>query len=59
MTTLDEMPDWPPRASAIGLPEGEKRRGGTGQLWQVREGRWVRLKALRAVPENGNQGDAA
>lgn len=41
--TEHEMPDWPPQASAIGLPEGERRYGSTGQLFEVKNGRWERL----------------
>jgi len=36
-------PDWPPQASAIGLPEGHRRFGSTGQLWEVKAGRWERV----------------
>lgn len=38
-----ETPDWPPRGSAVGLPDGTKRHGSTGQLWETRNGRWVRI----------------
>lgn len=36
-------PDWPPRLSAEGLPEGHRRFGSTGQLFEVRDSRWVRV----------------
>ena len=41
---LDFLPDWPPRISAIGLKDGHRRFGSTGQLFEVRDGRWVRIK---------------
>lgn len=42
---MTEQPqaDWPPRSSAWQLPEGTKRYGSTGQLWQVTSGKWVRV----------------
>lgn len=43
-TTGDHAPDWPPQASAIGLRDGHRRFGSTGQLFEVRDGRWVRIK---------------
>lgn len=36
-------PDWPPAGSAIGLPDGARGRGSTGQTWEVKNGQWVRL----------------
>ena len=42
----DPAPDWQPQGSARGLPDGEQRRGSTGQLWEAKNGQWVR------VPEN-------
>lgn len=42
---LDRQPDWPPRRSAVGLPDGERRHGSTGQLFEVKNGRWERLKS--------------
>lgn len=36
-------PDWPPQVSAIGRPEGERRCGSTGQLFEARNGQWVRV----------------
>jgi hypothetical protein len=42
--TENEMPDWPPRASAIGLPDGERRYGSTGQLFEVNNGQWIRVR---------------
>ena len=41
---LDMLPDWPPRVSAIGLPDGHRRFGSTGQLFEVRNGQWMRIK---------------
>ena len=36
-------PDWPPRMSAAGLPDGYLQRGSTGQTFEVRNGQWCRL----------------
>jgi hypothetical protein len=36
-------PDWPPRMSATGLPDGYLCRGSTGQTFEVREQQWVRM----------------
>ncbi len=36
-------PDWPPRMSAIGLPDGYLCRGSTGQTFEVQNGQWARL----------------
>lgn len=36
-------PDWPPRMSAVGLPDGHLCRGSTGQTFEVRNGQWTRL----------------
>ena len=36
-------PNWPPRMSAMGLPDGYLCRGSTGQTFEVREQQWVRL----------------
>lgn len=36
--------DWPPQGSSIELPEGEFRRGSTGQLFVVKNGRWERVR---------------
>lgn len=41
---LDRMPDWPPLVSAIGIPDGERRHGSTGQLFESRRGRWKRVR---------------
>ena len=41
---MTALPDWPPRVSATGLREGHRRFGSTGQLFEVRNGRWVRIK---------------
>ena len=39
---MDDNPDWPPQASAVGLLEGTLRYGSTGQLFEVKNGRWER-----------------
>jgi hypothetical protein len=36
-------PDWPPRASARDYSEGTRKHGSTGQVWEVRNGAWVRI----------------
>lgn len=38
-------PDWPPQVSAVGRREGERRRGSTGQLFEVRGQQWQRVDA--------------
>ena len=45
----DDAPDWPPASSARDAKEGERRKGSTGQLWQARNGQWVRIKKLAPV----------
>lgn len=35
--------DWPPRASAVDLPDGERRRGSTGQMFEAKGGQWIWL----------------
>lgn len=40
---LEGRPDWPPAGSAHDVPNGTKRRGSTGQLFQAIGGQWVRL----------------
>ncbi len=42
-----EMPDWPPRGSAVGLPDGEFKYGSTGQLFEVKNGQWIRARGGR------------
>ncbi len=42
-----KFPDWPPTISAIGLAEGERRQGSTGQLWEVNNHQWVRARKDR------------
>lgn len=37
-------PDWPPAASAIGLADGVRRHGSTGQCFEVKQGRWERVR---------------
>lgn len=36
-------PDWPPRDSAWRFDEGTLKYGSTGQLFEVRHRRWVRV----------------
>lgn len=57
MTKPDEMPDWPPQASAAGLPDGVFRRGSTGQQFVVQNGRWERVRKPASVP-NGDRDHA-
>lgn len=38
------VPDWEPRGSAVGVPDGERRAGSTGQTFEARDGRWVRVR---------------
>jgi hypothetical protein len=52
-----EMPDWPPQGSAIGLPDGTQRHGSTGQLFEVKNGRWERASGGRPVPHHGSGPD--
>jgi len=40
---MQQTPDWPPQASAVGLPDGERRNGSTGQIFKVSNGRWERV----------------
>ncbi len=42
--TKDDAPDVMPMTSAFGLPDGERRCSSVGQLWQVRNGQWIRIK---------------
>jgi hypothetical protein len=37
------MPDWPPQVSAVGILDGERRHGSTGQLFEAQSGQWVRV----------------
>lgn len=52
----DEAPDWMPQASALNLPEGHRRFSSVGQLWQVRDGQWVRIRKP-AVVDNSTLSD--
>jgi len=52
-----EMSDWPPQASAVGLPDGTFRHGSTGQLFEVKNGRWERASGGRLVPPHGSGPD--
>lgn len=36
--------DWPPRATAIGRPEGLRLQGTSGQLWEVFNSQWYRVR---------------
>lgn len=36
-------PDWPPRMTAIGLPNHYLCRGSTGQTFEAINGQWVRI----------------
>ena len=49
--TKDDAPDFMPLGSAVGLPEGERRVSSVGQLWQVRNGQWIRIKKPTAITE--------
>jgi hypothetical protein len=40
----DEMPNWPPADSAWRHPEGTRKHGSTGQLFEVQIGQWVRVR---------------
>lgn len=53
MTKAELPPDWPPAASASNYPEGFVASGSTGQRWQVRNGRWVRLVPIEEVKRDG------
>jgi hypothetical protein len=56
-TPENEMPDWPPQASAWQLPEGTRRYGSTGQLFEVKGQRWERVRTgkPRLVVTNGER----
>lgn len=43
MTDERQMPDWLPQGSAWSLPEGTRSFGSTGQLFEVKGRRWVRV----------------
>lgn len=45
-------PDWPPRASAIGLPDEHSSHGSTGQFWIVKNGQWIRQHASDCAVHN-------
>lgn len=38
-----EQPTWEPQRSAVGVPDGERAYGSTGQLFEARNGQWVRV----------------
>src|SRR5207247_1238231 len=52
-----EIPDWPPHLSAVDLPDGEFRHGSTGQLFEVKNGQWIRASGGRPVPHHGSGPD--
>ena len=35
--------EWPPARSAVGLADGDRAHGSTGQLFEARNGQWVRV----------------
>lgn len=39
----DPARDWPPRSSAVGLVNGTRRHGSTGQLFEAQDGQWSRM----------------
>lgn len=41
---MSDAENWPPQASAVGLPEGLRRNGSTGQLFEVIGGQWVWIR---------------
>jgi len=41
---IESRPDWPPRASASVFPDGHQSYGSTGQLFEVKNGQWVRVR---------------
>ena len=52
----EQTPDWPPASSAVGLADGVRRYGSTGQLWEVKGGQWIRrpdAEADESVVKNG------
>lgn len=44
MAKIDEAPDWPPQGSAWRFQEGHRQHGSTGQLFEVQNGQWVRIR---------------
>jgi hypothetical protein len=41
--TQHDVQDWPPMRSAAGLLDGTQSYGSTGQLFEVKNGQWVRV----------------
>jgi hypothetical protein len=37
-------PDWQPAKSAIGVADGTREHGSTGQLFEAKGGRWMRIR---------------
>lgn len=56
---LDGQPDLPPQESVAGKPDGEQRRGSTGQLWSVKSGRWERIRENTAGEPDDKVSDAS
>jgi hypothetical protein len=50
---IQEMPDWPPHASALHFSEGHQSYGSTGQLFVVKNGQWERVRP--ATVTNGDR----
>ncbi len=48
------MPDWPPQVSAVGLLDGERRHGSTGQLFEVKNGQWIRVRQNQCPQNTGS-----
>lgn len=46
---MTRAPDWPPAASAIGRPAGERAYGSTGQLFESTGQQWVRVETARVA----------
>lgn len=42
--SADDAPDWKPQGSALYLPEGHRQHSSVGQLWEVRDRQWVRIR---------------
>ena len=61
------MPDLPLEISVMGLPDGARRYDSTGQLFEAKNGQWIRClpgapestKPLKARPEPLDAGEIA
>lgn len=51
--SLDDAPDWPPRASASDYADGFRCFSSVGQVWVVRGGQWLRIKRPRLITPDG------